>query len=111
MDNFTSIQLKHTDPDTGLITFKTIAEISHLTPHFVSMIAENFDAESKDGIHPNTELVIIENGTHPDAEDKMIKVFQLGELAYTCLSTKQSKFGNDQTLGNAIRSKYIELND
>lgn len=110
MDNFTSIQLKHTDPDTGLITFTTIAEISHLTPHLVSMIAENFDREANDGNHPNTELVISEHGTHPDAEDRMVKMFQLGELAFTCLSTKQSKFGNDQTLGNTIRSKYIELN-
>ncbi len=111
MDNFTSIQLKHTDPDTGLITFKTIAEISHLTPHFVSMIAENFDTEANDGNHPNTELVIAEHATHPDADDTSVKMFQLGQLAYTCLSTKQSKFGNDQTLGHAIRSKYIELND
>jgi len=111
MDNFTSIQLKHTDPDTGLITFKTIAEISHLTPHFVSMIAENFDAEANDGSHPNTELVIMEHGTHPEKGKVFRKMFQLGELAYTCLSTKQSKFGNDQTLGNTIRAKYIEIND
>lgn len=111
MDNFTSIQLKHTDPDTGGITFQTIAEISHLTPQLVSMIAENFDKEANEGIHPNTELVIVENGIHPDADDAMIKAFQLGELAYECLSTKKAKFGNDATLGETIRTKYVELND
>lgn len=111
MDNFTSIRLKHTDPDTGGITFQTIAEISHLTPQLVSMIAENFDKEANEGIHPNTELVITEIGIHPVGNDTMVKAFQLGELAYSCLSSKKAEFGNDQTLGETIRTKYIELND
>jgi len=109
MDNCTSIQLKHTDPDTGSVTFEDVATVSLSSPWILDLILEKFKNDETYELDPNTDLIVTEHGIHPDAEDTMVKVFQLGELAYSCLSSKKSKYGNDSELGSTVRSKYIEL--
>jgi len=113
MANFTSIRLKHTDPDTGGITFETIAEIDQGQAQLIAIVVDQLIVNIADD--PNTEVDIqLAYGEVEQPKDEeltqVFQVFQLGELAYNCLSTRKTKYGNDAELGSAIRSRYIQLN-
>lgn len=112
MNEYIEIYTENVDPDTGSTTKSVVAKVNAEQSDFAAGMIERLIQDTAED--PNVEVKVIKHKSHPDLSGSaeafhFACVLQLGELAYDCLHTKKTKFGNDASLGSVIRTKYIDL--
>ncbi len=100
MNHYYRIYTEVTDPDNGL---KNIMEIARIDSGFKRLAEDMHKMLTADVIdNPNIDVYM----QYTESNEIPAK---LGNFVYDCLSTKKTKYGNDQTLGNATRLEYLKL--